>query len=55
MFKKNKKKPGGESVEDVKGTSRRSLTDIKVVENTNTQMERRGEGKGGGEGSGGGM
>lgn len=42
-------------VEDIKGNSGRSMTDIKVVENTQTQMERRREGKGGGEGSGGGM
>lgn len=35
-------------VEDFKGTSRRSLTDVKVVENTHTQMERRREGQGGG-------
>lgn len=35
-------------VEDVKGTGRRSLTHIKVVNNTLTQMERRREAQGGG-------
>lgn len=30
----------------VKGNTRRSLTDIKVVENTHTQMERRREDRG---------
>ena len=43
-------------VEDIKGTSRRSLTAVKVIENTHTQMERRREKPGGGEeGAEGGM
>lgn len=30
-------------MEDIKGINRRSFTDIKVAENTHTQMERRRE------------
>ena len=43
-------------MEDIKGTSRRSLMLIKVIVYTQTQMERRREGAGGGEEeTGGGM
>lgn len=55
FVRKKKKNPGAVWVEDIKNINRRSFTDIKVVENTHTQMERRRAGKGGGEGSEGGM
>ena len=48
FYQSVKKSPVALLAEDIKGTSGRSLADIKVVENTHTQMERRREGLGGG-------
>lgn len=49
-----RKNPGTVLLEDTKGTSRRSLTAVKVLENTHTDGEEE-RGTRGGEGTGGGM